>query len=77
MWCQETRKQLFKDYVLAGEDLDQLVVRYENRLSEASRSEVRWGFRPKKWLEDRHGASKAAKIIDRKVKQGLFLGYFV
>ena len=71
--CQESRKQLFKDYVLSGEDLEQLVVRYENRLSEASRSEVRWGFRPRKWLEDRHGASKAAKIIQRKTDKGLTL----
>ena len=71
---QDERKKLFVDYVMCGGDTDQLVLRYTQRLEEGTKTEIKWGFRPRKWLEDRHGASKAKKLVERKLAQGLWLG---
>lgn len=47
--------------------------KYQARLEEAQKSEVKWGFRPYKWLCDRHGSAKADKIVKRKVDMKLLL----
>ena len=47
--------------------------RYQARLEETKKSEVKCGFRPYKWLCDRHGSAKADKIVKRKIDSKLFL----
>ena len=37
------------------------------------RKRAQWGFRPDKWLQDRHGDRKASKLMDRKKALGLIL----
>ena len=54
-----------------GGDVSQLVMRFEASLSESQTSEIKWGFRPEKWLQDRHGEKKAKKLIERKMSLGL------
>lgn len=71
---QEQRGQIFQDYVKVGGCLDQLKVKFESQLAEKQGSNIVWGFRPEKWLQDRHGERKAKKLIDRKVSQGLWFG---
>ena len=42
-------------------------------MEEKEKSSVKWGFRPDKWLQDRHGDRKASKLMDRKKALGLIL----
>lgn len=70
---QESRNKIFVDYVKHNGDVKKLVANYSVELSESQSSQIKWGFRPVKWLEDRHGPAKAKKLIDRKKSLGLFL----
>lgn len=70
---QESRSKLFVDHVKLGGDVSKLVSHFSAELSESQSSTIKWGFRPLKWLEDRHGVSKAAKLVERKKSLGLFL----
>lgn len=54
-------------------DTEAIKARFQARLEESQKSEVKWGFRPYKWLCDRHGDKKADKIVKRKLDQKLFL----
>ena len=51
--------------------MEHLVLKYEAGLTESQASNIKWGFRPEKWLEDRHGAKKAKMLITRKLAMGL------
>ena len=42
-------------------------------MEEKEKSSVKWGFRPEKWLQDRHGDRKASKLMERKKALGLIL----
>lgn len=70
--CQESRGKLFVDYVKLGGCAERLILHYEASLKESQSTSIKWGFRPAKWLEDRHGSSKAKKLMDRKIQLGLF-----
>ena len=71
---QESRNKIFVDFVKVGGDIKELVVRFEASLEESQQSRIQWGFRPTKWLADRHGDKKAEKLIKRKQALGLCLG---
>ncbi len=71
--CQEGRNNLFKDFVEANGNTLEVEARYQARLEETQKSEVKWGFRPYKWLCDRHGNAKADKIVKRKLDMKLLL----
>ena len=70
--AQEQRQKIFVDFVKVGGNVDHLRLKYEAGLTEAQSSNIQWGFRPEKWLEDRHGTKKAKKLIARKMTLGLF-----
>lgn len=70
---QESRDKLFQDFVELKGDAAEIVLRHEARLEETQKTEIKWGFRPLKWMQDRHGESKAAKLVKRKQELGLFL----
>ena len=70
--AQDQRQKIFADFVKVGGNVENLVLKYEAGLTEAQSSNIQWGFRPEKWLEDRHGAKKAKKLIARKMTLGLF-----
>lgn len=73
LWCQEGRNNLFRDFVESNGNTMEVEAKYQARLEEAQKSEVKWGFRPYKWLCDRHGSAKADKIVKRKVDMKLLL----
>ena len=70
---QESRDKLFEDYVDLGGNVEEMIVRYEARHEETKQSKTRWGFRPEKWIEDRHGDRKAKLLIAKKESLGLRL----
>ena len=69
---QDTRQQLFKDFVDTG-DFAKVEARFEQRLEETQRTSVKYGFRSEEWLRRKHGEKKATKIIERKKSLGLNL----
>ena len=71
---QEQRNKIFVDFVKVGGDIQELVVNFQASLEESQQSRVQWGFRPEKWLCDRHGDKKAAKLKARKEQLGLSFG---
>jgi hypothetical protein len=71
---QDQRQKIFADFVKVGGNVEHLVLKYEAGLTESQASNIKWGFRPEKWLEDRHGAKKAKKLINRKLSLGLLPG---
>ena len=70
---QDSRDKLFEDYVQLGGDVEEMVVKFEARHTDTKQSKTRWGFRPEKWVQDRHGDRKAKMIIDKKTALGLWL----
>ena len=56
-----------------GGDVEQMIVRFEARHEETRKSKTSWGFRPEKWIEDRHGERKAKLLIEKKENLGLQL----
>ena len=70
---QETRHQLFQDYVETNRDTAQVEARFEARLEETQRTQIRYGFRNDQWLIKHHGERKATKIMARKRELGLKL----
>ena len=71
---QETRLQLFNDYMDNGEDFAQVEAMFTARLEETQKTSVKYGFRNDQWLIRHHGEKKATKIMERKKKLGLNLG---
>ena len=71
---QEQRNKIFVDFVKVGGNIQDLVCRFEASLEENQQSKVQWGFRPEKWLQDRHGEKKATKLKARKEQLGFFFG---
>jgi hypothetical protein len=51
--------------------------RFEQKLEESQRSQVRYGFRNDVWLIKHHGERKANKIMSRKKELGLILAYSI
>ena len=70
---QEGRKQLFKDYLDCEGDTEKVELRFLARVEDKQQSKIKWGFRPEKWMIDRHGERKAQKLIERKKSLGLTL----
>ena len=75
IWCyiQEGRSKLFADYLECQGDTEQTVLRFEARVEDKESTTIKWGFRPEKWLQDRHGDRKAEKLMERKKALGLTL----
>ncbi|CAK9079159.1 unnamed protein product, partial [Durusdinium trenchii] len=69
----EGRAKLFEEYVKCDGDVSQILLRHEQSLREATRSELKWGFRGEKWLVDRHGQKKADKLMEKKRALGLHI----
>eukprot|EP00434_Breviolum_minutum_P022845 symbB.v1.2.020157.t1/scaffold1679.1/size106129/5 len=67
------RATLFQEYVKANGDVDAIKLKYEQQLSEANRSQVKYGFKSEKWLTEKYGEEKAKRIIGRKCKLGLVI----
>ena len=65
--------KLFEDYVQCDRDTAKVEARFEARLEETQRRQVRYGFRNDVWLKKHHGDRKAAKIMQRKTQLGLRL----
>ena len=63
--------KIFEDYVECGRDTMKVEARFEARLEETQRTQVRYGFRNDTWLVKHHGERKAAKIMQRKRDLGL------
>ena len=72
---QESKDKLFEDYVELGGEVDEIIARFEARVEESQQSKTRWGFRPEKWLQDRHGDRKAKLLVEKKASLGLLLNY--
>ena len=73
---QETRNQIFNDYVELGrKNTSQVEARFNLRLEECQRTQVRYGFRNDVWITKHHGEKKAPKIMQRKREMGLTLGF--
>ena len=68
--------KIFHDYVELGRDTMQVEARFEARLEETQRTQVRYGFRNEQWLVKHHGDRKAKKIMARKEQLGLTLGCY-
>ena len=68
---EEGRANLFVDYVKCGGNVDEIVARHEQSLTESQKSSVKYGFRSEKWLEDKYGCEKAKRIMAKKVSLGL------
>ncbi|CAK9011868.1 Uncharacterized protein SCF082_LOCUS11278 [Durusdinium trenchii] len=68
---QETRRQLFVDFLNSDKDFKQVEAKFEARLMESQRTQVRYGFRNDQWLIKNHGQRKAEKIMARKKQLGL------
>lgn len=75
--CQETRQQLFNDYVGSGEDFAAVEAKFKLRLEESQKTSVKYGFRNDQWLIRHHGEKKAERIMTRKRSLGLNLGYLL
>lgn len=71
---QDTRRQLFADYLESGKDVKQVQARFEDRMIQAQRTTLRYGFRNETWLIKHHGERRARKIQERKKQLGLNLG---
>ena len=74
---QETRRQLFVDFLNSDKDFKQVEAKFEARLMESQRTQVRYGFRNDQWLIKNHGQRKAEKIMARKKQLGLRLGEYI
>ena len=71
--AQDSRDKLFEDYVELGGNVEEMILKFEARHSETKQSKTKWGFRPEKWIQDRHGDRKAKLLIDKKTSLGLQL----
>ncbi|CAK9088364.1 Midasin (Dynein-related AAA-ATPase MDN1) (MIDAS-containing protein) [Durusdinium trenchii] len=67
----DTRRQLFADYLESGKDVKQVQARFEDRMIQAQRTTLRYGFRNETWLIKHHGERRARKIQERKKQLGL------
>ena len=55
----------------------QVLARFEARLEETQRTQVRYGFRNEQWLRKHHGDKKAEKIMKRKKDLSLTLAFCI
>ena len=67
---ESSRMKLFEEYVAAKGDVNQIIMKHEQQLREAQRSQIRYGFRGEKWVRDTHGDTKGEKIMERKKTKG-------
>lgn len=70
---KEGRSKLFQDFCETGRDTAEVEARFEARLEETQRTQLRYGFRNDVWLTKHHGERKAQKIMARKRQMGLNL----
>ncbi|CAK9104388.1 unnamed protein product [Durusdinium trenchii] len=68
---KETRDKIFLEYLDCGCNFAEVEARFEQKLEESQRTQVRWGFRNDQWLVKHHGERKANKIMARKKDLGL------
>ena len=68
---EEGRAKLFVDWVKLNGDVDAIICKHEQSLSESQSSSIKYGFRSEKWLKDTYGDSKAERILKKKKEQGL------
>ncbi|CAE7938179.1 unnamed protein product, partial [Symbiodinium necroappetens] len=61
---ESSRMKLFEEYVAAKGDVNQIIMKHEQQLREAQRSQIRYGFRGEKWVRDTHGDTKGEKIME-------------
>lgn len=73
MLFQEGRSKIFQDFVECKRDTMQVQARFESRLEETQRTQIRYEFRNEQWLIKHHGDRKAEKIMQRKKELGLIL----
>ena len=70
---EDGRAKLFVDWVKCGGDVDAIICKHEQSLTESQASQVKWGFRSEKWVIEKHGEEKGKRIIERKKTQGLYI----
>ena len=70
---EEGRNKLFHDYVEAGGNVDEILLKHEQELVESQKRKIKYGFRTEKWLRETHGDAKAERIMQRKKGLGLQL----
>ncbi len=67
------RATLFTEYVKAKGDVEAIKLKYEQSLSEANQSQVKYAFKSEKWLVERYGEDKAKRIMAKKSNLGLVI----
>ena len=70
---EDGRAKLFVDWGKCGGDVDAIICKHEQSLTESQASQVKWGFRSEKWVTEKHGEEKGKRIIERKKTQGLYI----
>ena len=70
---EEGRASLFVDCVKCGGNVDSIICKHEQSLTESRSSQVTYGFRSEKWLIEKHGEEKAKRIVGRKTNLGLLI----
>ena len=70
---EDGRAKLFVDWVKCGGDVDAIICKHEASLSESRQSQVKYGFRSERWLNEKYGEEKAKRIMGRKVNLGLLI----
>ena len=68
---KDARDKIFQDYLDCNRDTSQVEAKFEARLEESQRTQLRYGFRNDIWLNKHHGERKANKIMARKKQLGL------
>ena len=53
--------------------MDAIICKHEASLSESRKSQIKYGFRSEKWLNEKYGEEKAKRIMGRKVNLGLLI----
>ena len=67
------RATLFTEYVKAKGDVEAIKLKYEQSLSEANQSQVKYAFKSEKWLVERYGEDNAKRIMAKKSNLGLVI----
>ena len=70
---EEGRASLFVDWVKCGSDVDSIICKHEQSLTESRSSQVKYGFRSERWLNEKYGEEKAKRIVGRKTNLGLLI----
>ena len=70
---EDGRAKLFVDWVKCNGDVDAIICKHEQSLSESKSSQIKYGFRSERWLVEKHGEEKAKRIVGRKTALGLLI----